>query len=192
MTKFLKIKQVYFYQINSVLPLAPTVAPLTSPFPINITTGETINLALINAPVGSGPDGILLNAIVNWSATFSPPTTSTTINTPGYADATFELLRNGIIITRITQTATQKGIPLNSSLDFSIPVPTYEIASLMFFDTNANSCLINTYTLRITNISLVAPQVAAGTATTTAQVGAITLVGQRVTAHRNSPLDSTT
>ncbi|MBP2654078.1 MAG: hypothetical protein H6Q73_1647 [Firmicutes bacterium] len=185
MTKFLEIEQVHFYEINSVLPLTPNTTPLTSPFPITITTGETINLALINVPVGSEPDGILLNAIVNWSATFTPTTASTTINTPGYADATFELLRNGILITRITQTAAQKGIPLNSSLDFSTPIPTYEIASIMFFDTKAISCKTNIYTLRITNISLVAPLVASGTATTSAQIGAICLIGQRVNAHRN-------
>jgi len=178
MTKLWKSAQVYFYELNPVLPLAPTVAPLSSPFPISLSTGETINLALINIPASTKPIGILLTAVVNWSATFTPPSTSTTLSTPGYADATFELLRNGVIINRLTQTVVQKGTPLSTSLDFAIAVPTYELMALSFVDLSLLLCHTNTYTLRVTNLALVDPVVASGTATTTAQVGSISLVGR--------------
>ncbi|MBP2646213.1 MAG: hypothetical protein H6Q75_1653 [Firmicutes bacterium] len=184
MTKPEGFSPVYFYEQNSLLPLTPTIPPLTSPFPIYLSTGETLNLALINVPAVPRGWDVLLSSVINWSATFTPPETATTLTIPGYVDATFELLRNGIILTRLTQTAVQKATPLNTSTDFTTAVPTYEIASLLHVDTNPVLCQTNTYTLRVTNLSLVAPVVTSGTATTTAQIGSIHFVAKPVIAAR--------
>jgi hypothetical protein len=132
---------------------------------------------------------VLLNAVVNWSATFTPSSV-TTLNVPGYADITFEILRNDIVIYRVGQTATQKGFPLvQPAFQFSRPTSTFEIASLLYFDTTPIFCNEkidfaerNTYTLAATNINLIAPQVSIIPATTSAAVGAVTLVATEVEA----------
>lgn len=181
-----KTERVFISQQNVLLPLPPTTPPLTSPFPIQLTNGGTTNLATIN--LSQIPDclrvdcgGVLLSAVINWSATFSPPATPSVLNVPGFADITFEFLTNGTVVYRVTQTAMQKGIPLiQPTFLFTVAVSTFEIASMLFLDTTplCNSChkLCNVYTLRATNISLVTPQTVTGGATTTAAVGAVTFV----------------
>lgn len=70
-------------------------------------------------------------------------------------------------------------------------VPTFEIASLLHFDRPvvADVPCINSrngrnrsfvYTLRATNVALVAPLVAGETATVTAAVGAVTFVAEEI------------
>ena len=193
MVKFGEIERVVFSQFNPVLPLPPITPPLTSPFPTNLPGGGTINLALVNVRADHDRDGVLLSATINWSATFTPPTPAAVLNVPGFADVTFELLRNGIVIYRVDQTAIQKGFPLNQpAFLFTVTVSTFEIASLLHFDFTLPACHheFNVYTLRATNIALTAPQVATGTATTTAAVGAVTLVAEKVEAHRAGPVDA--
>jgi hypothetical protein len=186
-----KIERVFVAEQNAVLPLPPTTPPLSSPFTIPLTGGGTIDpLATIRVNIRRNRNAVLLSAVVNWSATFTPPTTAAVLTTPGYVDVTFEILRNGIIVYTVTQTAVQKGTPLNQGL-FTQAVPTFEIASLLHFDRPvvAEVPCINfrngrdwsfVYTLRATNVALVAPLVAGETATVTAAVGAVTFVAEEI------------
>ena len=171
-----RLKNIFIAQSGQLLPLPPVTPPLTSPFPVNLPNGGTVNLALLNVRSAGNRSGAFLSATVNWSATFIPPDTPAVLNVPGFADVTFEILLNNIaVIYRVAQTAVQKGFPLiQPSFLFTIAVPTYEIASLGHFDRSLPVEEHRVYTLRATNISLTAPQVAAGTAVTTAQVGAVT------------------
>jgi len=201
MIRFGKIKRIIFDESSSVLPPPPTTFPFTSPFDVTLPNGGAVNLAVLN--IDAHPQhGVLLNAVVNWSATFTPPATPSVLNLTGFADVTFELLLNGSVIYRVSQSAVQKAIPLSQpTFLFAIASTTYEIASLLHFDTTpadfnigcklgsnigcnigCNCSGINTYTLRATNIFLVPPQVSTGIATTSAVVGAVTLVAEKVNA----------
>jgi len=180
-----KKERTFVSEHNALLPLPPIVSPLTSPFPIQLVNGGTVNLATIDACLRCHCDIVSLSAVINWSATFSPPSsvsTSSLLNTPGYADVTFEFLRNGIVIYRVTQTSVQKGMPLNQpAVLFTLAIPTYEIASMLFLDLTpirySGHPEPNVYTLRATNISLIPPQISiVGGATTTAEVGAVTFI----------------
>jgi hypothetical protein len=176
---------IFLSESNAVLPLPPIIPPLTSPFSFELLNATTVNLATIDACVRDDDEVVALSAVINWSATFIPPASISTIsilNTPGYADVTFEFLRNGVVIYRVTQTAAQKAIPLNQpTVIFTSAIPTYEIASMLFFDRipicDSRHRKHSIYTVRATNIALVAPQVlVTGGASTTAEVGAITFV----------------
>ena len=178
-------KRIFVYEQNELLPLPPIIPPLTSPFPIQLTNGGTFNLAIINLnnvehSIKHDSTGILLTAVINWSATFTPPSsisTSSILNTTGYANITFEFLRNQSVVYRVTQTAVQKGAPLNQpTVLFTTTVPTYEIASMLFWDPVRCPPNATIYTLRASNVLLVAPQISTGGATTTAAVGATTFV----------------
>lgn len=179
-----KIDRTFVSEFNPLLPLPPIIPPLTSPFPVPLTNGATVHLATIDACVKNDCDVVLLSAVINWSATFTPPSsvsTSSILNTPGYANVTFEFLTNGVVVYRVTQTAVQKGFPINQpTVLFTLAVPTYEIASMLFLDTTPICCnrhqKFNTYTLRANNIALVSPTISTGGATTTAAVGAVTFV----------------
>lgn len=191
MARFGKIDRVVFDESSAVLPPPPTTFPFTSPFLVTLPNGRAANLAVVS--IEARPrHGVLLNAVVNWSATFTPPTTASVLNVPGFADVTFELLLNGTVIYRVSQTAIQKAVPLvQPTFLFTNASTTYQIASLLHFDITpvdqhvvcgCSGLNINTYTLRATNIFLSPPQVSAGTATTTALVGAVTLVAEKVAA----------
>jgi len=179
-------RQVFVSEQNGLLSLPPTIPPFTSPFPIQLTNGGTVNLAMINLNqthhgMKQNCDGALLHAVINWSATFTPPpsiSASSILNTAGYANVTFEFLKNGAVIYRVTQSATQHAIPLNQpTFLFTTAIPTYEIASMLFFNTDRCPCSKSAiYILRATNILLVAPQISVGGATTTAAVGAVTFL----------------
>ena len=186
MVKFGEIERIFFSEINPVLPLPPIVAPLASPFPTDLPSGGAVNLALVNVRTDHDRDGVLLSAVVNWSATFTPAA-ATTLNAPGFADVTFELLRNGIVIYRVNQTIEQKGFPLVQTIQFTTATSSFQIASLLYFDFIPTICRnqFHVYTLRATNIALTNPQVPAGsTATTTAAAGAVTLVAEKTEACR--------
>lgn len=179
-----KCERTFVNEFNSVLSLPPIMPPFTSPFPIDLPNGEVVNLAAIEACVNSHCDIVSLSAVINWSATFFPPSgvsSSTILNNPGYANVTFEFLRNGVIIYRVNQTAGQNGFPINQPTAlFTLAVPTFEIASMLFLDTtplcNNRHQKANTYILRANNIILVPPAFTASGATTTAQVGAVTFL----------------
>jgi len=179
--RFTKVRRTFVAQQNSVLSLPPTTPPLSSPFPIQLTSGGTIDpLAFIVVEMKHNAGVVLLNAVINWSATFMPPATSAALNVPGFADATFEIARNGFVINTVTQTAVQKGTPLQTGFLFTETVPTFDIASLLHLDTTPLHSDFRefVYTLRATNISIVPPQVTGGGATASAEVGAVTFVAQ--------------
>lgn len=179
-------QRIFVSEQNGLLSLPPITPPLTSPFPIQLTNGGTVNLAIINLSntdncIKHNNNGVLLSAVINWSATFTPPpsiSTSSILTTAGYANVTFEFLTNGSVVYRVTQTAVQKGIPLNQpTVLFTTAVPTYEIASMLFSDpARCHRTEANVYMLRATNILLAAPLIVTGGATTTAAVGAVTFV----------------
>jgi hypothetical protein len=179
-----KTERIFVNEFNSLLPPPPIIPPLTSPFPIPLANGDTVDLAAIEACIKNECEVVLLSAVINWSATFIPPasvSTTSILNNPGYANVTFEFLRNGIVIYRVTQTAIQNGFPINQpTVLFTLAVPTYEIASMLFLDTASICCNrhpnISCYTVRANNITLVSPIVATGGAVTTAAVGAVTFV----------------
>jgi len=180
-----KDERTFVSQYNALLPLPPMIPPLTSPFPIPLVNGGTVNLATIETCVRWDCEMVSLSAVINWSATFIPPSSisaASILNTPGYANVTFEFIRNGMVIYRVTQTAAQKGIPLNQPTTlFTLAIPTYEIASMLFLDRMPIRCGRHQepiiYTLRATNIVLISPQISSiGGATATAAVGGVTLV----------------
>ncbi|MDF2571909.1 MAG: hypothetical protein K0R55_3513 [Sporomusa sp.] len=188
--KFGEIKRIVFGNFNQTLPPPPITPPLTSPFAISLTNGSTVNLATVTL-TADRPVGVLLNAVVNWSSAFNPPSSTATLVVPGFADITFEILRNGVVIYRVTQTAIQNAF-FTQPIGTTTVLTTYQIATLLFFDTppvvqqfcNEGAPQLNVYTLRATNILLVAPQVSSETATTTAAIGAITFIAEKVKACR--------
>lgn len=179
---------IFVVQNNGLLSLPPITSPLISPFPIQLINQGTFNLAIIelsnfHKSKKHSSCGIILEAVINWSATFSPPSSissSSILNNTGYANVTFEFLKNEVVIYRVTQTAAQTGISLNQpTVLFTSPVSTYEIASMLFFDANSfHGCCSEIYQLRATNILLSAPKLSTGGATITAAVGAVTFLAK--------------
>lgn len=154
-----------FTEQNAVLPPPPTA------FPISLSNNDIVNLASITFKI-HGLEGVILNAVVNWSATFTPSTTATTLTTPGFADVTFELLRNGQVVYRVSQTVMQKEIPIIGN--FTTATTTLTTTELLHVNIPVHGS--NTYILRANNIVLTAPVLASGTAITSAAVGAVTLI----------------
>lgn len=183
--KFGEIKRVVFDESNQNLPPPPITAPLTTPFTTTISNGGTTNIAVVSLKA-KRPVGVLLNAVVNWSATFTPPSTTATLVVPGLASITFEILRNGAVLYRVSQTAIQNAFFTRPD-GTTTPLTVYQIATLLHFDTaldapqfcNEGSPQLDVYLLRATNVLLVAPQVSAGTAVTTAAVGAVTFIAEK-------------
>jgi len=181
MNWFSRVRRIIVAEQNAVLSLPPITPPLSSPFPIQLTNGGTLApLAFITVDLRHCNSAVLLSAVVNWSVTFTPPETPSVLNVPGFADITFEIGLNGFGIYTVTQTAVQKGTPLEDSCLFSETVPTFEIASLLHLNTTPLRSEFNefTYTLQASNISIVPPKVASGTATASAAVGAVTFAAQ--------------
>lgn len=192
--KFGEIKRIVFAGSNQTLPPPPITAPLLTSFTTSLSNGATANLASVTLSA-ERPAGVLLNAVINWSSTFTPLSTMATLVAPGFANVTFELLRSGAVIYRVTQTAMQNAF-FAQPTGTTTALTTYQIAAVLHFDTilagkqfcNEAAPPINAYTLRATNILLVAPQVSAGTAVTTAAVGAVTLIAEKTKACRTSSL----
>lgn len=154
---------------NAVLPLPPTA------FPTSLSSHDIVNLASINFKIHD-LDGVIVQAVVNWSATFTPSATATVLTIPGFADVTFEILLNGQVVYRVSQSVMQKEIPLSGN--FTAATTTEATTSLLHFNVSVHGA--NTYTLRANNIVLTAPVLASGTATTSAAVGAVTLIAEGV------------
>lgn len=192
--KFGEINRVVFDESNQTLPPPPITAPLMSPFTIDLSNGSTVNLAAITLSA-ERPVGVLLNAVVNWSSTFTPPSTTATLVVPGFAAVTFEFLRNGVVVYRVTQTAVQNSF-FTQPAGTTTALTTYQIAALLHFDTtsvdqhvcNKSKTRINVYTLRATNILLAAPQVSTGAAITSASVGSVTFVAEKAKSCRSASL----
>lgn len=175
-----KLEHVFVSEIDAVLPL-PSTPPELSSFPISLTIGKTTNLALLNIPVHQSLNNALIQGVINWSTTFFPPvsTANVTVDTPGSATVSFEILVNGFVIDRLTQTVVQNSAPLIPPSTFSTASTSFAIATLLHLDHSFQlDChLRNVYTLRATNITIVPPIVSSDTATATASVGAVTMLG---------------
>jgi hypothetical protein len=162
-----KIRHFILAEKNAVLPLPPTA------FPTSLSSRDIVNLASITFRIHD-LDGVLLQAVVNWSATFTPSATATTLTTPGFADVTFEILLNDQVVYRVSQTTVQKENPIVGN--FTAATTTQATTALLHFNIPAHGS--NTYILRANNIVLTAPVLASGTATTSAAVGAVTLIAE--------------
>ena len=177
--------RIVFDADNQALPPPPLSAPLQSPFPVALASGTAVNLAAVTLSAAQRGRTVL-RAVVNWSATYTPPATDTVLLTPGFAGVTFEILRNGTVIYRVAQTAVQNAF-FNQPAGTVSPLTTYQIAALLHVDAAApcrRSCPkqalpLQVYLLRAANIFLVAPEVAAGAAQTTAAVGAVTFIAEK-------------
>ncbi len=162
-----KIRHFILNEKNAVLPLPPTA------FPTSLSCRDIVNLASITFRIHD-LDGVILQAVVNWNATFTPSATATTLAIPGFADVAFEFLLNGQVVYRVNQTVIQKEIPIIGN--FTAATTTYTTTTLLHFNIATHGS--NTYTLRANNIVLTAPVLVSGTATTSAAVGAVTLIAE--------------
>lgn len=182
-------KELVFSGVERVY-VDENAAPLALPpasFPIPLTEGSTIELATLGIKLGADRDGILLAAAVNWSATFDfTPVVNFAILQPSVVTITFELLRDGEPIYRITQSATQSIVPFARTAQ-RLTTSTYEIAALLHFDPSAvfEFAGFTTYTLRATNISIT-PFIFQFDGTPvisiTAAAGAVTLIAKKIEA----------
>ena len=123
-------------------------------------------------------------AAVNWTAVFDiRGAEDFSLLRAGSATATFELLRNGTVIQRLTQTAPQTFVdfgPRRISSGLSA-----EIAALLHFDDLVCSepSGFVTYTLRVTNVFVTAPLFSSTpppSFTGSVATGAVTLVVQEI------------
>ncbi|MEN6411796.1 MAG: hypothetical protein ABFC84_03395 [Veillonellales bacterium] len=167
------------YEENSVV---------TPPFPISLTNNTTAEIGKLTICRPLQQCGCLIvTAVVNWSATFTPPDgVSATVSTAGYADIVIELLFNNNVIYRVFQTALQKAIPLPPAL-FSSASTTCEIAPLLYsyqMPFCFNSCGYYDMIALHATAKLVAPVVSTGTAAASANIGAVTLIAEVVNMHR--------
>lgn len=163
-----------------------TVAPLPVDqlFPIPLQNGSTMDLATIDVGLGCNRNGILLLAVVNWSFRVDSGTTPVDILASLLANVTFELLRNGVVIYRTTQTAVQSALNVGPGPS-PVDATTFEIADVLHFDIPSPAIApgINTYTLRATNVTVVEP-LDSVILTTAVEVGSVTLVAEEIEASK--------
>ncbi len=162
-------------------------------FPINLPAGGTVELCRIVVPEERGSRAVLLNAVVNWRATFTGLTTPVAIAVPGFVRVSFELLRNGGVVYRVIETANQAAPTIIGS--FIGPTTTFVTTALLHLDAASlcgNSCAGSPalYTLRATNI-IFAPPLFGGVpaATVSAAAGAVTLAFEAVETRRTDDAD---
>ncbi|AEG58834.1 hypothetical protein [Desulforamulus ruminis] len=159
-----------------------------TPGSILLPNGGSVDLASITVQ-GDCP-AVLLQAVINFSVTFTPLITPVIATVPGFAQITFEFLLNGTPIYRVTETAEQAGLPLG--LLFTTASTTFETVNMLHFDlsnlTGLSSTSIDTYTLRASNIILTPPLVTpAGVAagTVSAAAGPVTFIAEAVRIRRD-------
>lgn len=184
MVKFTEIERVFACEVNSVV---------TPPFPTTLPPFGTVDLCQLSVPIGRDRDGFVIHAVVNWSATFTGFATPLVLATPGFAQITFELLRDGGPIQRVVQTAGQVGFTIGAP--FTGSSTTFEIATMLHLDTTSLTGIANpiaTFILRATNILLSPPLTAAGTpaGTITAAAGLTSLIVEEVEACRAQAMNT--
>lgn len=167
------VERVFIDQ--SIAPL-----PATIPFPTPLPAGGTVILARVDVEVGGDKDGILLLAVVNWGLRITSGNVAADVTSSGYANVTFEILRNGAVIHRTTQTAVQTftGDPQKPT-----EMTTFELADISYLDIPAGMPKpgINAYVLRATDITIIEPDVAPGAiVSTTVSVGPVTLAAEEI------------
>lgn len=150
------------------------------PFPAALVAGSTVDLASVTLDLSQSSGGVLLQGGVNWSAAFTIPPTEF-LGEKGFAEVTFQLLRDGEVIYQVTETLRQKDFAPDDVLQTNT---TYDIASLLHLDTFSltSAAGLTTYTLRATDVALFKQD--AGTAGSeyppVAAVGAVTFLAQEL------------
>lgn len=158
--------------------------PVTIPFPTPLMAGDTVELARIKVEPAQGKNSILLMAVVNWGLRVTSNGVLATLTTGGSAHVAFELVRNGEVIYRVTQTSIQaysnKAIgPIENAM--------FEIADLSVLDipSRRKHQGVSTYILRAINIDVIDPVLTSGgPAFSTASVGPVTLVAEELGAKK--------
>lgn len=161
------------------------------PFSTSLTPGGTVELCKVTVPVGRERNAFLIHAMVDWSVTFTGLAVPVAIDAPGSAQVTFELLRDGGPIQRVTETAIQTGFNIFAA--FVGPTTTFVTSKLLHVDTpilGGNTNFLSTFTLRATNIILTAPIFGiVPSATVTAAAGPVALVIEEIDTCRAQALD---
>lgn len=162
------------------------------PFPIALVVDSTIDLAIVTLDL-SHSAGVVLQGVVNWSASFTIPPTET-LGEKGFAEVTFQLLRDGQVIYQVIKTIRQKDFAIADVLQTNA---TFDIASLLHLDILPlkSAAGQTTYTLRATDIALFKQDVGASGSeypSVAAAVGAVTLIAQEVEACSSFPVSDNT
>lgn len=178
MTPFTGIDRVFTCETNALV---------TPPFPTALTPNGTVDLCKISIPSRRARNAFLVNAMINWSATFTPLSTAN-LETPGFAQITFALLRDGSPIFHVIETAGQIVLTSTSFISAST---TFITTKLQHWDTTVLTGVVNPITVfavRATDIILVPPLASAGVSigTITAAAGAVTLSVEEVKARKFS------
>lgn len=159
--------------------------PVTIPFPIQLQTGDSVELATLRVGTDESKPGILLTAVVNWGLRVTSNGESVLPVSSGIAKVTFEFVRNGETIYIANQSAVQ---PYIENISGPVESTAFEIADISFIDTPSRRSVeeANTYTLRATNIAVLDPTIAGdGSAVSTVSVGSVTLAAQQVEVNKN-------
>lgn len=174
MIAFTKVKKVVNSERNPVLPLPSSKPPYRSPFPKVLPEGRTVELARATIKIGHEPSGVLLLANVNWSATFP----GNAFTNGGWAEVTFEVLRDDTVIYRVHQSALQ-GENDGSTAPPALTV--FRSTSLRHVDSACAKTGKVTYILRAANIVKVDP-VGETSVTARTNVGAVMLTVKQIEA----------
>lgn len=123
-----------------------------SSVPFSTVLTSTADLASVTFDLSRSFGGVLLQGIVNWSATFTIPP-AVRLEENGFAEVTFQLLRDGQVIYQVTQTLRQKDFEVS---DESQTSTAFETASLLYLDTLPVTSPVGgiTYTVRAADIAL--------------------------------------
>jgi hypothetical protein len=140
-----EIERVFACEVNEV------VSP---PFTVSLPPGGTVDLCKLTVPLGRSPSAFIVTAVVNWNVTFTP-IGLVDQDFPGFAQITFELLRDGGPIQQVTQSVIQ--LFFSPDVLSSTASTTLEIATLRHLDTTSLGGITNplaTFIIRATNIIL--------------------------------------
>ena len=180
MTTLKEINRVYKCEINSIE---------TPPFTTTLPDNGTVTLCSLTAPTCH--NAYLVRAVVNWSVSFRPFLSLIVLSTPGFAQAQFEILKDGGPIARVTQSLGQLGFTIGDI--FNTQASNFGVATLQVLDTSSLTGGVtnplSTFEIRATNIILTAPLSVNGNTIIslvdiTSAVGLVSLVVEEVEAHR--------
>lgn len=179
MTTLKEIERVYGCQID---------VNETPPFTTTLADNGTSTLCSLTVPTRR--DAYLVRAVINWSVCFKPIIPAVgliVLSTPGFAQAQFEILKDGGPIATVTQSLGQLGFTIGDI--FNTEAANYGIATLQVLDTTSLSGIttneISIFEVRATNIILTAPLSVNGTTiiplgTIRSAVGHVSLVVEQV------------
>ncbi len=163
----------------------------TPPFTTTLPDNGTVSLCSITVPTRR--DAYLVRAVINWSVTFTPIIPAVgliVLSTPGFAQAQFEILKDGGPIARVTQSLGQLGFTIGDL--FNTEASNFGVAAMQVLDTTSlcgASNELSTFEVRATNVVLTAPLSVNGTTIIplgdiVSAVGPVSLVVEQVDACR--------